>query len=76
MLMTDKDQLLIGLIGDTHLHSQEGNALKNIIDDFKEKNIDYLFHVGDFTRYKVYNEFSDYVFFLPLQCFPKYFDNI
>ena len=57
--MTDKDQLLIGLIGDTHLNSQEGNALKNIIDDFKEKNIDYLFHVGDFTRYKVYNEFQD-----------------
>jgi len=59
MIKTNKDQLLIGLIGDTHIHSREEDILQHILDDFKEKDIDYLFHVGDFTSYKVYKKLQD-----------------
>ncbi|MFW9999667.1 MAG: metallophosphoesterase family protein [Candidatus Hodarchaeota archaeon] len=59
MLTTDKEQLLIGLIGDTHIHSRKGDTLQKIIDDFKAKKVDYIFHVGDYTHYKVYKELQD-----------------
>ncbi len=59
MIKTSKSQLLIGLIGDTHIHSQAFEVLHQIIDDFKEKQIDYLIHVGDFTSHKVYEKFQD-----------------
>lgn len=59
LIKTNKKELLIGLIGDTHIHSQVGNLPQNMIDDFSEKNIDYLFHVGDFTSYKVYEKLQD-----------------
>ena len=59
MIKTNKEELLIGLIGDTHIGSPEINLPQNIIDDFKEKNIDYLFHTGDFTSYKVYKKLQD-----------------
>jgi len=59
MIKTNKHQLLIGLIGDTHIHSLEGDTLQNIFDDFKEKEIDYLFHTGDYTSYKVYTKLLD-----------------
>jgi putative phosphoesterase len=54
MIQTNKEELLIGLIGDTHIPSRAPEIPKHIIDDFKEKKIDYLFHLGDFTKYKVY----------------------
>ena len=54
MIQTNKDELLIGLIGDTHIPSRVPEIPKYIIDDFKTKNIDYLFHLGDFTKYNVY----------------------
>jgi len=56
MIKTEKDELLIGLIGDTHIPSRGPEIPKNIINDFKERNIDYLFHLGDYTKYKVYND--------------------
>ncbi|MFX1417572.1 MAG: metallophosphoesterase family protein [Promethearchaeota archaeon] len=59
MIKTNKKELLIGLIGDTHIHSQEINIPQNIIDDFKKKKIDYLFHVGDYTSYNVYEKLKD-----------------
>jgi len=59
MLTTNKEQLLIGLIGDTHIHSREVDVLQTILDDFKQKNIDYLVHVGDFTTYEVYKKLQD-----------------
>jgi len=54
MIVTDKKELLIGLIGDTHIPSRVPEIPENIILDFKSKNIDYLIHLGDFTSYKVY----------------------
>jgi len=56
MIKTEKDELLIGLIGDTHIPSRGLEIPKIIINDFKERNIDYLFHLGDYTKYKVYND--------------------
>ncbi|MBY8990599.1 MAG: metallophosphoesterase family protein, partial [Candidatus Lokiarchaeota archaeon] len=54
MIQTNKDELLIGLIGDTHIPSRVAEIPKNIIDDFKERKIDYLIHLGDFDITSVY----------------------
>lgn len=54
MIKTEKDELLIGLIGDTHIPSRGPEIPKNIINDLKERKIDYLFHLGDYTTYRVY----------------------
>ena len=59
MIKTNKKELLIGLIGDTHLPSRGPDIPQHIIDDFQEKEIDYLVHMGDFTSYKVYKNLQD-----------------
>ncbi|MFX1389800.1 MAG: metallophosphoesterase family protein [Promethearchaeota archaeon] len=59
MITTDKEELLIGLIGDTHIRSKGQEVLDFIINDFQEKRIDYLIHVGDFTSYKIHQYFQD-----------------
>ncbi len=59
MIKTNKKELLIGLIGDTHLPSRGPEIPQHIIDDFQEKEIDYLVHTGDFTNYKVYKNLQD-----------------
>jgi len=59
MITTNKKELLIGLIGDTHIPSRAPEIPKHIIQDFKEKEIDYLVHLGDFTIYKVYKNLQD-----------------
>ncbi len=56
MISTNKDELLIGLISDTHVPSRTQHIPENILKDFKKKNIDYLFHLGDFTTLKAYRE--------------------
>ena len=53
MIKTEKKELLIGLIGDTHIPSSVPKIPEHIINDFKEKKIDYLIHLGDFTDLKV-----------------------
>ncbi len=59
MIKVDKDELLIGLIGDTHIPSRQSEIPPNIIEDFKKRNIDYLLHLGDFTSYKVYTNLQE-----------------
>jgi len=59
MISTNKDELLIGLISDTHVPSRTSHIPKNILKDFKQRNIDYLFHLGDFETLKVYQELID-----------------
>jgi putative phosphoesterase len=49
-----KDKILIGLISDTHIPSRGGEIPKVIIDDFLKNNVDYVVHLGDFTKYEVY----------------------
>ncbi|MFX1363672.1 MAG: metallophosphoesterase family protein [Promethearchaeota archaeon] len=55
----NEEQVLIGLISDTHVHSNFPTILNKIIDDFKEKKIDYLIHLGDYTSYTIYENFQN-----------------
>jgi putative phosphoesterase len=50
---TNKKEMLIGLIGDTHIPSQASEIPQKIISDFKNKNIDYLIHLGDFIELNI-----------------------
>ena len=59
MIETNKKELLIGLISDTHVPSRVPSIPKKIIDDFKSKNIDFLFHLGDFEEFFVYQNLID-----------------
>jgi len=59
MIKTDKDELLIGLIGDTHVPSRQSEIPPHIIEDFIKRKIDYLLHLGDFTSFKVYSNLQD-----------------
>jgi len=56
MIKTDKEEILIGLLSDTHV-PQRTDALPDIVlNDFKKRNVDYVFHMGDFTSLKVYDK--------------------
>ncbi len=59
MLETDKEELLIGLLSDTHIPQRTNEIPQVIIDDFKKKNVDYVFHMGDFVSYNVYEALID-----------------
>jgi len=59
MLETDKEELLIGLLSDTHIPQRTNEIPQEIIDDFKKKNVDYVFHMGDFVSYNVYEALTD-----------------
>ncbi len=56
MIKTSKKELLIGLISDTHVPSREPAIPEQIIKDFKRRKIDFLFHMGDFEQYSVYEK--------------------
>ncbi|MFO8019783.1 MAG: metallophosphoesterase family protein [Promethearchaeia archaeon] len=57
-IKTEKKELLIGLISDTHCPSK-GEVPPEIIKEFKEKEIDYLFHLGDYCNWETYKLFID-----------------
>lgn len=59
MIDDSKDEILIGLIADTHIPSRCAEIPKIIIDDFLDKSVDYVFHLGDFTEYRVYEGLQD-----------------
>ncbi len=59
MIKTNKAALKIGLLSDTHVPSRVPKIPEFIIEDFKENQIDYLFHMGDFTTIKAYNSLID-----------------
>lgn len=60
IIKTDKEEFkILGLIGDTHLPSQAIEIPKNIISDFKDKNIDYLIHLGDFTELNIFKNLQE-----------------
>jgi len=56
MIKTNKNELLIGLISDTHVPSRTSEIPEAIMNDFEEKNVDYVFHLGDFTNIESYNQ--------------------
>jgi len=54
MIKTDKEEILIGLLSDTHIPQRTGKLTDLVLDDFKKRNVDYVFHMGDFTSFEVY----------------------
>ena len=59
MIQTDKKEILIGLLSDTHVPQRTNKVPDVVIDDFKNRNVDYVFHMGDFTSYRVYKNLID-----------------
>jgi len=59
MIKTDKDEILIGLLSDTHVPQRTNTLSTVVIDDFKKRNVDYVFHMGDFTSFEVYQKLID-----------------
>jgi len=59
MIKTDKKELLIGVLSDTHIPHRTRKFPDIVIEDFKKRNVDYVFHLGDFTEYKVYKRLVD-----------------
>ena len=59
MITTDKKELLIGVLSDTHIPHRTTIFPEIVLEDFKKKNVDYVFHLGDFTEYKVYKRLVD-----------------
>ena len=56
LIRTNKDELLIGVISDTHVSHKISEIPQKVIDDFKRRSVDYVFHLGDFTSYQAYEE--------------------
>ncbi len=56
MIQTDKEEILIGLLSDTHVPQRTDKLPDVVLDDFKNRNVDYVFHLGDFTSYRVYKK--------------------
>ena len=54
MIQTDKEELLIGLLSDTHVPQRTDVIPEIVFKDFKKRDVDYVFHMGDFTSYGVY----------------------
>ncbi len=54
MIKTDKEELLIGLMSDSHVPSRTHEISRVVVNDFLEKKVDYVFHLGDFTSIQVY----------------------
>ncbi len=56
MIQTDKEEILIGLLSYTHVPQRTNNLPDVVLDDFKRRNVDYVFHMGDFTTFEVYEK--------------------
>jgi len=56
MIKTEKDELLVGVISDTHVPTRTSKIPETVIADLKKRKIDYLFHLGDFSSIETYNE--------------------
>ena len=54
MIQTDKEEILIGLLSDTHVPQSTDIIPDVVLDEFKKRNVDYVFHTGDFTSFGVY----------------------
>jgi putative phosphoesterase len=59
MIKTDKKELLIGVLSDTHIPHRTKVFPEIVIEEFKKRKVDYVFHLGDFTEFKVYQHLID-----------------
>jgi putative phosphoesterase len=58
MIESTKQRLLIGVISDTHIPSRTDTIPQEIVDDFKGKKVDYVFHLGDYTTLEAYKQLT------------------
>jgi len=56
MIHTNKEEILIGLLSDTHIPQRTDKFPDVVLSDFKKRKIDYVFHMGDFTSFIVYKK--------------------
>ncbi len=56
MIKIDKEEILIGLLSDTHVPQSTDRIPDVVLDEFKKRNVDYVFHTGDFTSFEVYEK--------------------
>jgi hypothetical protein len=59
MIDTNKDELLIGLVSDSHVPTRTDKIPEVILKNFKERNVDYVFHMGDFCSIEIYEQLID-----------------
>lgn len=59
MIQTDKEEILIGLLSDTHIPQRTDNLPDVVLSDFKKRKVDYVFHMGDFTSIEVYKKLNE-----------------
>ena len=59
MIKIDKQNVLIGVLSDTHVPHRTLVLPHIIYDHFQSRNVDYVFHLGDFTTFDVYNDLID-----------------
>ena len=59
MIQTDKEEILIGLLSDTHIPQRTDVIPEIVFNDFKKRDVDYVFHMGDFTSYGVFKNLVD-----------------
>ncbi|MHA1519841.1 MAG: metallophosphoesterase family protein [Promethearchaeota archaeon] len=56
----NSSHLRIGVLSDTHISKITPNsAFKTVIDAFIREKVDYVFHLGDFTSWNVYQELTE-----------------
>ncbi len=56
MIKIDKEEILIGLLSDTHVPQSTDHIPDVVLDEFKKRNVDYVFHMGDFVSFGVYEK--------------------
>lgn len=56
LIKSNKEELLIGILSDTHIPHRTSVIPQKVIDDFSQKNVDYVFHLGDFTSFQAYQQ--------------------
>jgi hypothetical protein len=51
--------IIIGVISDTHIPSRTSEIPSQIIEEFKKRNVDFIFHLGDYTELDVYERLKE-----------------
>lgn len=59
MSKNSKNQIIIGVLSDTHIPSRTSDIPNKIIEDFKKRKVDYIFHLGDYTELEVYEKLKE-----------------
>ena len=58
LIKSNKTELLIGVLSDTHVPHRTSLISQKVIDDFRGRNVDFVFHLGDFTSFQAYQQLT------------------